>query len=385
MNNDNRSNSSGARPPGPRSAPPSPWAITLGTVAGIPIRLHMTFLLFLAFLALVIYRGPDSGVGLLFLIGVFGCVLLHELGHSLVARKYGIPVSEIVLYPIGGVARMEKIPKPHEELWIALAGPAVNLVIAIAILIGLIATGSMGTLGSWTSMRVGDGFWIQELMIANLMLAFFNLIPAFPMDGGRILRAILALIIGEVPATRIAVAVGQFMAFVMGFIGLVVPSVILIFIAFFVFIGASQEGTYYQSRALVQGLSARAAMLTDFRTLPIGATLQDATNLLLETSQQDFPVIYGEEVVGVLSRQSLLRGLSTEGPSGYVTGSMQRDFITASPDADLQELASNLQAGQQTCALIMENEKLVGMLTMENLAEFLIIQQIMQRQQGQPT
>lgn len=370
------------KPSGPSAASPSaqdnPWSFNLARVAGIPIRLHITFFVLLAWLFLVFSRqpGPDRWYGLLYVIGIFACVLLHELGHSIIAQRYGISVSEIVLYPIGGVARMEKMPKPREELWIALAGPAVNVVIAVAIYLWLQVNGAWVP---WEQVALEEKNWWQQLMATNIFLAAFNMIPAFPMDGGRVLRSILAMRMNEVHATEVSAAIGQMLAFVMGFFALFSGHLLLLFIAFFVFIGAGQEAAMYRGRALAEGLKVREAMITDFRTLPVGATLKDAANLLLETTQQDFPVMNGEEVLGVLSRQALLRGLAIEGPTGYVTGSMDRDFLSATPETDLQEIAASMQLGQRPVILVLSEGRLRGMVTQENLAELFIVRQLLQR------
>jgi Zn-dependent protease/CBS domain-containing protein len=358
-----------------RAAPETPYSLHLVTVSGIPIRVHITFGLLLAYL-IIADNSPNRFMGVLYVLGIFTCVVLHELGHSIVAQRFGIGVSEIVLYPIGGVARLEKLPGARQELWIALAGPAVNLVIA-AILFVVLRPASIGA--AWGQAFTEEGTWPQRLLAANLILALFNLIPAFPMDGGRILRALLALRMGEVQATQIAASIGQILALGLGFLGLVNGNFILLAIAFFVFIGAGNEVAMYQNRALVEGVPVRDAMITDFRTLEVGATLGQAADLLLQTSQTDFPVIHGGETVGVLDRRALLQGMAEQGRDAYVAGSMQRNFLTAKPDADLQELASEMQTSGRTCAIVTTDDKLLGMVTMENLAELLVVRQIMQQ------
>jgi Zn-dependent protease/predicted transcriptional regulator len=350
-------------------------ALRLVRVAGIPIRIHYTFILLLIWFAFMGKDGP-RWEGIALMIAVFACVVLHELGHSIVAQRFGIRVSEIVLYPIGGVARMEKLPKPHQEFWIALAGPAVNVVIAGILYAAL--------KGPRVSVRLDDlgplgSNWLHYLLAMNLLLAAFNMIPAFPMDGGRVLRAILAMRMDEYRATQIAASIGQILAFVIGFWGLQSANVMALFIAFFVFIGAGQEAMMYQGKALVEGLPVREAMITEFRTLTVGTSLGEAREMLLRTSQTDFPIMHGDEIVGVLSRNALLHGLAEHGPSGYVAGSMEREFASASPEAGLEEIASEMQAGRTGCVLVMENGTLVGMVTKENLAELLIVRQIMRQ------
>jgi Zn-dependent protease/CBS domain-containing protein len=359
-------------------AAPTQYALHLATVSGIPIRLHFTFLLLLAYFGLA-GEGPGRWTGLLFIIMLFGCVVLHELGHSIVAQRYGIEVAEIVLYPIGGVARLLKLPKPRQELWIALAGPAVNIIIAALLYVIL---KSQGVLAPWDQVgSSGKNLMqlLQMLLGANIVLALFNMVPAFPMDGGRVLRAWLAMRMDEYRATQIAASVGQLLAFALGFAGLYTQNFMWLFIAFFVYIGAGQEAAMYQGKALVEGLPVREAMITEFHTLPVGTTLGEARETLLRTSQTDFPVAHGEQIVGLLSRNALLHGLAEEGPTGYVAGVMEREFPVARPEADLEEIASEMQAGRTGCVLVMEGDALLGMVTRENLAELLIVRQIMQR------
>lgn len=360
------------------------WAFGLCTVSGIPVRIHVTFLLLLAWLAYkaLVGGGPGAIPGILFVLAIFTCVVLHELGHSVVAQARGVTVHEIVLYPIGGIARLGHMPPAAQELQIAIAGPLVNVVIAVSLYVGLQARAAFQPMDA---LRLGDGFWWQELMIANVFLAAFNLLPAYPMDGGRILRALLTSAMkDEARATEVAATIGQVLAFCMGFYGFFSGAYMLIFIAILIYMGAAQESAVVRSRALVEGMRARDAMVREFRVLPVGATLQEASDILLATSQQDFPVLNGEEVVGVLSRQDLMRGLATDGPSGYVAGAMRRQFAVLEPDADLRDAAIALQTGELPVALVMENGKLLGVLTMENLAELLVLRQILRRKGAPP-
>ncbi|MEP6756413.1 MAG: site-2 protease family protein [Chthonomonadales bacterium] len=355
----------------------SPHSLYLGSPFGIPLRLHFTFLLLLAYFALM-GSGPGRWQTLILMAMLFTCVVLHELGHSVVAQRFGINVSEIVLYPIGGVARLEKLPKPKAEFWIALAGPAVNVVIC-AILYVFFLPGKLGST-LLNLNQLGYGSWPKLLFQWNSMLIFFNMIPAFPMDGGRVLRAVLAMKMPEYRATQIAATIGQALAFVFAFCGLYFQAYTLLFIAFFVYIGAGQEAAMVQGKALVEGLAVDAAMVTDFQTMECGATLADAKEMLLHTSQTDFPIMVGEEVVGLLSREALLRGLASEGPSGYVAGVMQRDFPATTPDTLLEHVAMQMQVDQISCVLVVvEDGHLLGMVTKENLAELLVVRQIMRR------
>ncbi len=361
----------------------SGWSIHLITVSGIPIRIHFTFFLLLTWLVFNM-PGPSRLFGLFCVVGLFTCVVLHELGHSIVAQRLGVGVVDIVLYPIGGIARMEKMPAPKQELWIALAGPAVNVVISAVL---WLAFKIGGTTVAPSQLSFTSSFW-HFLLYSNVVLFAFNMIPAFPMDGGRVLRAVLAIRLGELRATELAATIGQFLAVVLGFLALGFTSIpyfsqfnpLLVFIAIFVFFGAGQEAQMYRGKALVEGLPVRAAMITDYRTLPVGASLGQAAELLLQTSQQDFPIVNGADVIGVLSRQNLLRGLAAHGPTGYVTEAMTREFRTVEPDGDLQAVATEMQTGEHPCVLVMKDDELLGFVTLENLAELLIVRQLTNKQ-----
>jgi Zn-dependent protease len=337
---------------------------------GIPIRLHFTFVLLFAFLLFVGIGAQQSlWADILYIAAIFGSVILHELGHALVARRYGVRTIEIVMFPIGGVARLARNPRPREEFWIAIAGPAVNFVIAAGLLGYLALSGSMG---HFSALGIASDHTLPHRIAAgNLILALFNLLPAFPMDGGRILRSLLARSRPEEEATRLAAKAGQVLAILMGLYGLLVGNFFLIFIAFFVYLGAAQEGSMAQGRILTQGMPVRAAMITDFKTLSHGDTIRDAANLLLSTSQQDFPVIHGNEVIGLLGRGALLRGMAEAGPDSFVAAAMNRDPARVAPDTDLADAIAALTPG--SCLLVMEGDRLVGLLTAENVSEFLLL------------
>jgi hypothetical protein len=276
----------------------------------------------------------------------------------------------VVMFPIGGVARLEKHPKAHQEFWMALAGPLVNLVIAGALFGWLYYSHRIVGLDRLADPT--DENLAERIAIGNLLLAGFNLLPAFPMDGGRVLRALLARFKPEDEATRMAAWAGRMLAISMGLYGLLSMQFMLVFIAFFVYLGAAQEGAAAMGRTLTQGIPVRAAMVTEFHTLPHGSTIRDAANLLLATSQQDFPVVHGTSVIGLLPRNALLRALAAEGPDAYVSSAMDRDYMRLSPEDELAEaLPSMTQAG--SCALVMEEDRLVGLLTTENLSEFLLL------------
>ena len=354
----------------PRGAQPVPGSIVTFRVFGVPVRLHFTFVLLVIFLIVVGAGGGQSMLaGAIYLIALFASVLLHELGHVAVSKRYGISTIEIVMFPIGGLARLERLPKPHEELWIALAGPAVNV---------LIAAGLFAWLGWANDIRTvsellvpTDRNLLHRIAFGNLILAAFNMLPAFPMDGGRVLRALLARYKGEAKATAMAAGAGQAFAILMGLLGLLAGNFMLVFIALFVYLGASQENAAVQGRLLLGNTPVRAAMITDFRTISHGSSLREAADLLLASAQQDFPVVTGDQVLGLLTRNNLLRGLASEGAEAYVAGSMSRNFIRVTPDSELAEAVPLL--GQESSLLVMEDERLLGLLTRENVAEYLML------------
>ena len=365
----------------PQNAPAPPQAglsaLRIATVAGIPIRLHFTFLLFLLWVGLA---GPHraGGLSVAYVLALFLCVVLHELGHSVVAQRYGIPVLDITLYPIGGVARIEKRPTARQELAIAVAGPAVNVVIALLLWAALAAIKAPPMLALLQSPVQTAPVFLAKVLLANVWLVLFNLIPAFPMDGGRVLRALLALNLPPERATAIAANIGQLIAIAAGIWAILSGQWMLMFIALFIYLGAGQEAFAYRQAALGEGVPVRSAMMTDVRTLSVGNTLKEAADALLDSAQQDFPVVHGDQVQGLLTRDGLLRGLAEAGPSGYVAGSMFRQFATARPDDDLAETLPVLQAsGGPLLVLDPASEgRLLGMITTENVQEYFAVKQI---------
>ncbi|MEZ5356785.1 MAG: site-2 protease family protein [Bryobacteraceae bacterium] len=356
------------------------WSWKLMDVAGIGIYIHATFLLIVLWVAFGEWsRGGSMGAVLgatLFLLALFGCVVLHELGHALTARRYGIATRDITLLPIGGVARLERMPEdPRQELMVALAGPAVNVVIAGLLMAVLIAAGRTNPLDE---VDLTNGSFVGRLMGINLGLAIFNLLPAFPMDGGRVLRALLATRMEYTRATRAAAIVGQGFAFLLGFVGLL-GNPVLLFIALFVWMGAEQESNMVQVRSALGGIPLARAMITDFRTLAMGDTLQQAVDLILTGSQQDFPVVNGEAVAGVLTRADLLRALAERGPGAPVSEVMRRGVQVVESSEMLETAFRRLQGCDCRVIPVVSRGRLVGLVTPENMGEFLMIQSAMDR------
>lgn len=351
---------------------PTAGTIPAFRVAGVPVRLHFTFLLLLVFLVVTDLGHESSGTFALYLAGLFSSVLLHELAHAGAAAQLKVRTLEIVMFPIGGLSRMERRLRPAEELWITLAGPAANLIIAGAAFGYMALNKQPVTIGMSELLVPSDGNVTQRVAFANLLLAALNFMPAFPMDGGRVLRALLSMVRPPEEATRVAAWMGRMLAISMGLYGLVFSELLVVFFAFFVWLGATQETAASLGRTLTNGIPVRAAMITEFHRLGHGDTVREAANLLLSTSQQDFPIMHGEQVIGVLDRNGMLRALAQEGPEAYVAAAMERDFIALEPDADLAEMLPLLaRAGR--CALVMDGARMVGMLNSEKLSEFLLL------------
>jgi Zn-dependent protease/CBS domain-containing protein len=350
------------------------WSWRIGRFAGIDVYIHATFLLLVAFFGFTYWQQTRtlSGTleGIAFLLALFLSVVLHEYGHALTARRYGIKTRDITLLPIGGVARLERMPdKPLQELRVALAGPAVNVVIA-AVLFTYLALSE--TFIPLTGMTLTGGPFIERLLSVNVSLVLFNLIPAFPMDGGRVLRALLALRLDYVRATQIAATIGQGMAFLFGILGLF-SNPMLVFIALFVWIGAQQEASMVQMKSALGGIPVRQAMLTEFKALRPLDTLQQAVEHLLAGTQQDFPILEEERLVGILTRSDLLASLTRHNEASRVNAVMRRDFETVHPGDMLGVASIRLQACGCPVFPVIQDGRLVGLLTMENIGEFLMI------------
>ena len=356
------------------------WSWKLGRVAGIPIYVHWTFVILIVWLvAAGAMQGGDLSAGLLqggFVLALFACVVLHELGHALMARRFGVPTTDITLLPIGGVARLQRIPeKPVQELLVALAGPAVNLVI---ILILWLVFGVRLPGGADSDELLHAGFW-PKLLLVNGFLAGFNMLPAFPMDGGRVLRALLAMKLPYARATRVAASVGQLMAIAFGLFGLSSGAPMLLFIALFVWIGAEAEAVQVAERAALKGVPVHEAMLTDFQTLHGDDTLGRAAELLLAGAQQDFPLEPDGGEARVLTRANLMSGLAARGSEAPV-----RDFASAvapAVDADgpLVAAVALLRERGSPCAQVTRDGRFVGLLTLENVGELLMVREALGR------
>jgi len=351
------------------------WSWKISTISGIDVFIHATFLLIIGWVGFSYWQQTRTLTGtlegILFTMVLFGCVVLHEFGHAFTARRYGIRTRDITLYPIGGIARLERMPdKPVQEFWVALAGPAVNAVIAVLLFGGLLIS---GTWAPTASLSMTGGSFIQRLLLVNISLVLFNLIPAFPMDGGRVLRSLLAMRLEYTRATQIAANVGQGLALLFGFVGLF-TNPFLVFIAFFVWIGASQETSMVQMKIALGGIPVERAMLTDFRVLSPSDNLSRAIQLTLSGSQTDFPVVEGSAVVGILTRNDMLVAVSSQGQEVPVASVMSSEFQIVDANDMLEPAFARLQTCNCHTVPVTLHGQLVGLLTSENIGEFLMVQ-----------
>jgi Zn-dependent protease/CBS domain-containing protein len=352
------------------------WSLKLGEIAGIGIYVHWTFALLLLWL---VYGHMEVGnstalmlEGIGFVLAIFGCIVLHELGHALTARRYGISTRDITLLPIGGVARLERMPDdPRQELWVALAGPAVNVAIAAVLFIVLMV---MGRLESIQDVEYVGGPFLEKLMVVNLFLVAFNMLPAFPMDGGRVLRALLAMRMPRVKATHWAANIGQAVAILFGVVGLMTGQFMLMFIALFVYLGAQGEAHSVEMRSIFSGISVHDAMVRRFRTLDPHDSLVRAKEELLAGSQQDFPVVQEGQLAGMLERGDLIKALAQ--PEMREVQQVMRTDCPAVREGDpLDRVVAAMQAvGCATVPVVNIKGELVGLLTSENVGEWAMIQ-----------
>jgi Zn-dependent protease/CBS domain-containing protein len=362
------------------------WSIRLFNVGGTAVRIHLTFFLLLAWIAAIHWArgGPAAALdGVVFIVLLFVCVVLHEFGHVFAARRYGIKTSDVTLLPIGGLASLERMPeKPAQEIFVALAGPAVNLVIALVLVLfldGRFDLSQMAQLQEATSTMMG------RVAAANVALCVFNLIPAFPMDGGRVLRALLAIPLGYTRATRIAALIGQGLAFVFAWWGLM-GNPLLILIAVFIFLAASGEAGYVQAREYTRGYLAKHTMITNFQPLGMSSSIDDAAALLLRTTQQEFPVVDANGTLqGVLTREALIAALQAKGGATPVVDVMDKDVPTVPENACLDNVFQSLQrTGRRLIGVVDALGRLRGYITAENLSELIMIQSSRAAREGTP-
>jgi Zn-dependent protease/CBS domain-containing protein len=350
------------------------WSIPVGRLFGIEIRIHLTFFFLLVFVWGMEGKSQDPnsilrGLGLVGII--FGSVVLHELGHALVARGSGIPAKNIILLPFGGITMLDEaqaIPDPQNawkrDVWIAIAGPLVNLAIAgVSALILVTAIPGFQLMGH---PPMHSTALLRSIVWANLYIGLFNLLPAYPMDGGRVLRALFSRKVDVVRATQRAVRIGDVFSTLFMMVGILIGNWWLVMFGFFLFAGARLEERSAMFHSVLQSVRLEEVMLTDFATLSPADTLEDALEKAVHTLQDDFPVVRGSDMVGVISRQKILDALRAEG-NGYVQAVMNKIFEVAAKQESLASAFRKLSARNLSIIPVVDEQHLIGIVTLQNL------------------
>jgi len=349
------------------------WSFPIGRLFGSQLRVHVTFLLLIAFIGASSWaeRGPEAALWTtLFILLLFACVVAHEFGHALMARRFGILTPDITLLPIGGLARLEKMPeKPGQEILVALAGPAVNVVIWAVL---SLLFGAPTETDQLAGLSVTPSTLPAQLATLNLVLAVFNMIPAFPMDGGRVLRAVVALFTDRVTATRIAAGAGQVVAFLMALAGLMSGNLMLVLIAGFIFIAAGGESADVAMRDVARRLMARDAMITEYESLRPEDAIGLAATTLIRTTQHEFPVLdAGGHLAGFLTREALFHAMAGDRANirvGEVMQTVPSVRLTDGLETVLERLGAN-----PAVAVLDREGHLLGYITRENVGELMVI------------
>ncbi|WP_436643824.1 site-2 protease family protein [Microbaculum sp. FT89] len=353
-----------------------PWSLTVGRIAGTDVRIHLTFLLLLAWIGVAHYiqGGAAAAIeGVLFISAVFLCVVLHEFGHAMAARHYGIGTKDITLLPIGGLARLERFPeKPGQEIVVAAAGPAVNVVIAVVLILIFGFPADPAALQQVENPQIG---FFERLAAVNIFLVVFNLIPAFPMDGGRVLRAALSYRLDRFRATEVAASIGQALAFFFGFMGLIGGNAILVFIAIFVYLAATAEAASEGLMALGRKIRVDDAMIRSFETLRPDETVDDAAEALIRTTQSEFPIVDGGgHLRAFLTRSEMIHALKATGSRTPVLEAATGKPLTVTSGMRLDRALNAMQqAGAAIFGVTDRDDRLIGYVSQENIGELMML------------
>jgi Zn-dependent protease/predicted transcriptional regulator len=365
------------------------WTFNLLRVRGIDIKIHITFLLILVLGGFEwgrVHGAPGFLFGAFLMVALFACVTLHELGHSIAAQFYKIPVREIVLLPIGGVALLGDLPKkPKQELVIAAAGPAVNVAIAAALAVfggSLVALDGHGLVAGEVPPPSLATF-VTWLLAANVTLVVFNLIPAFPLDGGRMLRATLAMFTDYRRATAVAAGIGQAAAIFLGLLGVFSGNFILALIAVFIFFGAGMESFQAKARTVLTTRRIGDAYNKHALTLKPNDRLSTVIDFILTSYQPDFAVVYGNRLLGVVTREQVLKTLAGRRDNPYVTEIMQREVAQVEANAGIDEVQQRMATEQQRLFAVFSGERYLGLVGREDLQEALSILLFTARQRAE--
>ena len=349
-------------------------SLQLGTIGGIKVKVHWTFALLIGWIIFINMRAGSTTENtfwsVLFILLIFVCVVLHEFGHAFAAKRFGIKTRSITLLPIGGLARLESMPEqPRQELIVALAGPVVNLAIA-ALVFPFVNLSDAFTEGSIVAVHAGN--LLPSLFSVNVVLAVFNMLPAFPMDGGRVLRALLGFKLERHVATKVAASIGQAIAIGFVLFGLFYNP-ILAFIGIFIFLGAQSEVRTTQAQFMMANFTVRDAMIRDFHTLDPNDSIASAVQLLLNGQEKNFMVMKDGSPAGTLDRNQIIKALSEEGKDGKVAEAMHKSALSFQQNTPLREAWPKMQMNRQVLAPIYDGDVLVGALDNENILEFLMV------------
>lgn len=356
------------------------WSIHAGRYFGIDVFVHWTFWILIIWIVLMhVGNGHDLSrvsSGVLFIFALFLCVVLHEFGHALVARRFGVLTHDITLYPIGGIASLESMPeKPVQELLVGIAGPAVNLAIAVFLWAYLSFSGQLQGLSLINmSHDMAEIPLLINLLYANIILALFNLIPAFPMDGGRVFRGFLSFFMDRIRATRIAAGLGQILAIVFVFLGFFY-NFWLVFIGLFIYLGAGGEAVYEQTKSSLEGLTIKDALMRRFSVIGPGETLKRAVDLLLNSQETEFVIAAGNKAIGLLTKDEIIRGLAEAGLDAPVSAYMNTDYLILQSDSKLSDFYRHVAEKGKSLALVMDNGVFQGLIDSQNIEEKLLVQQ----------
>jgi Zn-dependent protease/predicted transcriptional regulator len=351
----------------------SRWSWNVGSIAGVPVRIHITLLLLLVWIALAYSLrgvGPSATLaGVALVASVFVIVLLHELTHALMARRFGVRTRDILLLPIGGIASLERIPeRPSQELAISLIGPMFNLALAALIWGGLALGGGDVDLGLGAPMSLGATIAVQLFWI-NVVLGAFNLLPAFPLDGGRVFRALLSMWVRRETATRVAAGMGKALALALGIFGLFFNPW-LVLIAVVIWLGARQEVELMQLRMAIAGVPARAAMLGRIEVVDADESLGTAARIAVNSGSNAIPIVDHGQTVGVLTHGDIAIGLDAAGPDAVVAVAPHHEAVAVAPEEPLDRVLDRLQSDPNAIAVVVERGEPIGVVTPEQLASY---------------
>lgn len=362
------------------------WSLYIGRVSGIKIFIHWTFIFLISWILISNFQEGKNMASALytisFVLSIFVCVTLHELGHALTAKYFKYRTRDITLLPIGGIARMDEIPEnPKHELLVALAGPSVNILIALLLYPFVYWFGNIPTFFT-VLFNTGDTF-LFGLLVVNIALAVFNLIPAFPMDGGRVFRATLSFFTDRVKATTIAARTGQVIATAFFFIG-VFYNPILALIGIFIFMMAQTENDYVKSKSLLHDYTVRDVMMRKYYSLDAFDTIDDAVKGLLDVQAADFLVMENGNVIGTLSRDGIIRGLAEKGKESSVLHAMNSKIKFLNPDMSLDKLFTQLKSNGNTLFPVLQNNKLIGVVDANNILELIMVKTVVEKSPVHP-